>query len=107
MKPVVYSVHQQLEKAKERQFVHALETESLNVACQKFDGLHSFRHLNREHDEIWYVISGELEAWTEKGKYSLKAGDLIKVPKGIEHGDLVGRDVEILIIEGKLDVEGE
>ena len=102
MKPIIYSVLSKLGKSHNRQFVLAMETESLKVSCQRIDGLHSFKHLNENHDEILYVLSGKLEVWTSEGNYSLKAGDLIKIPKGLEHGDLKGSDAKILIIEGKL-----
>lgn len=80
MKPILYSVPSVLDEAGNRQFVPALETESLKVACEKIEGLHSFRHLNEDHDAILYLLSGELEVWTSEGTYALKAGDLFKIP---------------------------
>ncbi len=101
-KPVVYSVPQRLLTATHRQFIPTLETESVAIACQKIDGLHSFHHLNEQHDEILYVIKGELTIWTGDGEYHLKSGDLFKIPKCIEHGNIVGEKSEILIIEGRV-----
>jgi len=102
MKPTIYPVPLELDKSRNRQFVLAMETESLIVACQKIEGPHTFHHLNEKHDEILHVLSGQLEVWTSEGTHTLKAGDLLKIPKGVEHGDLIGTNAQILIIEGKL-----
>ena len=102
MTPLIKSIDQLLSQAKERQFISVMETESLKIACQKFDGEHRFRHLNEDHDEVIYVMSGELTVWTDQGEHHLKKGEMLKIPKGVEHGDLFGKKVEILIIDAKL-----
>ncbi len=102
MSPGVVSVIEKLNQGRNKQFIPCSETESLNLACQKIDGDHRFKHLNEEHDEILFVISGTLKVWTSEGEYHLKAGDMLNIPKNIEHGDLFGCDATILIIEGKL-----
>ncbi|MBF0276034.1 MAG: cupin domain-containing protein [Nitrospinae bacterium] len=96
------NVTELLKGVTDKTFVDVLNTESFKVACQKFNGSHAFRHLNMKHDEVLYVISGEIMVWTSEGEHYLKAGEILKIPKGIEHGDLEGKNVEILILEGKL-----
>ncbi len=102
METVVANVNGIIADGQPRKLLPVIETESFSLFCQKFDGKHSFRHLNEQHDEVIYVISGKLNIWTADGTFELGSGESIKIPKGLEHGDLVGKDVEILVIDGKL-----
>lgn len=98
----IVSVNKKLSEGRNNQFITCSTTESFGIACQKIDGEHTFRHLNTEHDEILFVISGELSVWTSEGIHQLKTGDMLNIPRNIEHGDLFGRSAEILILEGRL-----
>jgi len=101
-KPCVISLFEKLDHGKNNQFIPCMETESFNVACQKIDGEHSFKHLNREHDEILLVLSGNLNVWTDDGEFELTQGDCLQIPKGVTHGELFGKKASILILEGTL-----
>lgn len=43
-------------------------------------------HVHEVEDEFIYVAEGELEVLVGDQKYTAKAGDLIKMPKGMPHG---------------------
>lgn len=46
---------------------------------------HAFHH-HPEMDEIIYILAGEVEQWYEREKRTLKAGDVIYIPRGVIHG---------------------
>lgn len=39
-------------------------------------------HSHAQFEEAFYVLSGELEIGTERGFYTAKAGDFVRIPKG-------------------------
>jgi quercetin dioxygenase-like cupin family protein len=43
-------------------------------------------HIHRVEDELVYVIDGELEATLGHQRQALRAGDLLKMPRGLAHG---------------------
>lgn len=43
-------------------------------------------HVHRRHDELFFVLVGELTVATENGEVMLGAGDLAYAPRGSVHG---------------------
>jgi quercetin dioxygenase-like cupin family protein len=43
-------------------------------------------HIHSVEDELIYVVEGQLEATVGDQTYTLGAGDLVKMPKGVPHG---------------------
>lgn len=39
-------------------------------------------HAHKDIEEVFYVAGGEVEFRTEKGKYTAKAGDTVRIPLG-------------------------
>jgi mannose-6-phosphate isomerase-like protein (cupin superfamily) len=98
--PRIASVEQVLEGVKPNRLIPFAQSESMAIMAQRIDGVHTFRHLNESHDEIIFVVAGELDVWTAAGTYTVKQGESITLPRDVEHGDLVGRQAVILVMEG-------
>ncbi len=56
-------------------------------------------HRHEETDEVFYVVSGELNIDFRVGVVALRAGEMIVVPKGIEHRPRASEECRILLIE--------
>jgi mannose-6-phosphate isomerase-like protein (cupin superfamily) len=56
-------------------------------------------HFHEEADELFYVVRGEFTMQFRGGDVTLKAGELIVVPKGVEHCPRAEHEVEVLLIE--------
>lgn len=55
-------------------------------------------HHHADSDEIFMVISGELDVEFRNGKQRLHPGEMIVVPAGIEHRTVADSECHILII---------
>jgi uncharacterized RmlC-like cupin family protein len=43
-------------------------------------------HVHETQDDIIYMVSGSVKMWVEKeGDFEVKAGQMIKIPKGVKH----------------------
>lgn len=61
-------------------------------------------HHHRDEDELFWVISGELEInWKDESDQVhteiLSPGEFLIVPKGIEHQPVARKEVEIMLFE--------
>ena len=61
-------------------------------------------HHHRDEDELFWVISGELEInWKDESDQVhteiLSPGEFLIVPKGIEHQPVADKEVEIMLFE--------
>ena len=56
-------------------------------------------HKHENEDEMFLVIEGEFQMQFRDRVVPLKAGELIIVPKGVEHCPLAEREVEVLLLE--------
>ena len=56
-------------------------------------------HDHQETDEVFIVLSGEMEIEFRDGKVRLKEGEMFVVQKGIEHKPHAECECEILVIE--------
>ena len=88
-----------LNEAANYEFVNLLKTPSMNVAAQKINGEHRFKHRNNAGSEFIVILSGAFSIWTESGVFQGAAGDIICIPQGLEHGNIKGDDAKILILE--------
>ena len=58
-------------------------------------------HKHDDTDETFFVINGNLTIEFRNDKVSLGPGEMIVVPKGIEHKPLASNECEIMLIEPK------
>ena len=56
-------------------------------------------HHHAEEDELFLVVSGRLRIEFRDGAVELGAGELLVVPRGIEHRPVAEEEVELLLFE--------
>ena len=56
-------------------------------------------HSHPETDEVFVVIQGEMQIAFRDGVASLKEGEMLVVPKGVEHKPIAEEECHILMIE--------
>ena len=56
-------------------------------------------HAHELEDELFYVISGKLEIQFRDGTIVLNAGEMLTIPKGIEHRPVAQEEVLVLLFE--------
>ena len=60
-------------------------------------------HSHAETDELFFVLHGELGLEFRDGVRQVKAGEMIVVPRGVEHRPFAEQEVHMLVV----DREGE
>jgi mannose-6-phosphate isomerase-like protein (cupin superfamily) len=58
-------------------------------------------HSHAEEDELFLVIQGELTIELRDGQVTLGPGELVVIPKGVEHRPVAQQEVQLLLIEPK------
>ncbi len=58
-------------------------------------------HRHEAEDELFLVVRGTLTVDFRDGPISLKPGEMIVVPAGIEHRPVADEDAEVLLFEAK------
>ena len=56
-------------------------------------------HDHPETDEVFLILSGQLEIQFRDGRVSLEAGEMFVVPKGVEHKPVAEQECHILLVE--------
>ena len=56
-------------------------------------------HTHAETDEVFIIIEGELQIDFRDGPVRLKKGEMVVVPKGVEHRPVATRECHILLVE--------
>ena len=56
-------------------------------------------HDHPETDEVFLILSGQLEIQFRDGHVSLEAGEMFVVPKGVEHKPVAEQECHILLVE--------
>ena len=56
-------------------------------------------HKHEDTDEVFIIIEGEASILFRDGKVDLKAGELIVVPKGVEHKPVAREECKMMVIE--------
>lgn len=70
------------------------------VKVVKLDGEFVWHH-HDEEDELFLVVSGRLRMQLRDGDVVLEPGELIVVPKGVEHCPLAEGETHVVLIEPK------
>ncbi len=58
-------------------------------------------HKHDDDDEMFFVISGDLNIELREKTLKLKPGELAVIPKGVEHRPVAKNEVSIMLIETK------
>ena len=56
-------------------------------------------HQHAEEDELFFVLDGELIIELRDGRVVLGPGELVVVPKGVEHRPVARGEVHVMLIE--------
>ena len=56
-------------------------------------------HKHDETDEVFMVIDGEMRIAFRQGDVTLKAGELLVIPRGVEHKPIAEEECHILMVE--------
>ena len=70
------------------------------VKVVKLEGEFVWHH-HDEEDELFWVVSGRLRMELRDGDVILEAGELLVVPKGVEHRPVAEGDTHVVLIEPK------
>lgn len=77
-------------------------TSNAYVKVVKFDGEFVWHHHDDEdEDELFLVVSGRLRMELRDGNVVLEPGELIVVPKGVEHRPVAEGEMHVVLIEPK------
>ena len=56
-------------------------------------------HEHSETDEVFIVVDGEMAIDFRDGRVALKTGEMLVVPRGVEHKPLAEEECKILLVE--------
>ncbi len=56
-------------------------------------------HSHADTDEVFLVLEGELRIDFRDGSQTIKKGEMIVVPKGVEHKPYAAEEVQVMLIE--------
>lgn len=59
-------------------------------------------HQHAGEDELFLVVRGELTIELRDGQVTLGPGELVVIPKGVEHRPVAREEVELILIEPKV-----
>jgi mannose-6-phosphate isomerase-like protein (cupin superfamily) len=79
------------------------ELNDTHVKIVKVDGEFVWHHHDDE-DELFLVVSGRLRMQLRDGDVVLEPGELIVVPRGVEHCPLAEGETHVVLIEPKTTV---
>jgi mannose-6-phosphate isomerase-like protein (cupin superfamily) len=74
------------------------ELNGQQVKLVKFQGTFAWHHHERE-DELFLVHRGTFRMEFRDGAVELEAGDLLVVPRGVEHRPVADEEAEVLLFE--------
>jgi mannose-6-phosphate isomerase-like protein (cupin superfamily) len=69
-------------------------------------------HRHADEDELFFVVAGELTIELRDGAVTLSPGELVVIPRGVEHRPVAHEEVRLMLVEPKAirhtgDVESE
>lgn len=69
------------------------------VKIAKFKGEFTWHH--HDEDELFFVLSGQLKIYLKDKELDLNEGEMVVIPKGVEHKPFAKDEAHILLIEPK------
>jgi mannose-6-phosphate isomerase-like protein (cupin superfamily) len=76
------------------------ELNDAHVKVVKLEGEFVWHH-HDEEDELFLVVSGRLRMELRDGEVTLRPGELLVVPKGVEHRPVAEEETHVVLIEPK------
>ncbi len=76
------------------------ELNDAHVKAVKLEGEFVWHH-HDEEDELFWVVSGRLRMQLRDGDVLLGPGELLVVPRGVEHCPLAEEETHVVLIEPK------
>jgi mannose-6-phosphate isomerase-like protein (cupin superfamily) len=76
----------------------AAELNGQQVKLVKFKGEFVWHHHDNE-DELFFVVKGSFDMELRDKTITLNAGEMLVVPRGVEHRPVAKEEVEILLFE--------
>jgi len=70
------------------------------VKVAKFEGEYVWHH-HADEDELFLVVEGEIEIQLRDGVVRLGPGELVVVPRGVEHRPVAVRSAQVVLFEPK------
>ena len=61
-------------------------------------------HKHENEDELFLVVEGSLRIRLQDSDLVLKAGELVVIPRGIEHCPIAKEEVKVVLIESKTTI---
>ena len=58
-------------------------------------------HRHAEEDELFIVVEGELTIELRDGQVTLGSGEMVVIPRGVEHRPVAKEEVQLMLIEPK------
>ena len=74
------------------------EVNDTTVKIAKLEGKFEW-HTHENEDELFYVFKGSLEIHTREKVFTLDEGDLLVVPRGVEHMPVAKAECEVMMVE--------
>ncbi len=74
------------------------ELNGQHVKLAKFQGEFDW-HAHANEDELFYVVSGEFEMHFRDSVQLVTAGQMIVVPRGVEHRPVAEQEVHVMMFE--------
>lgn len=76
------------------------EVNDMYVKLAKIKGEFEY-HTHQEDDELFYVIQGQLKMKYRNSEEIIEKGEMVIVPKGVEHKPYAEDEVYIMLFESK------
>lgn len=76
------------------------ELNDSHVKLAKVEGEYVW-HKHDHEDELFFVITGELKIELRDKTLDIRPGELVVIPRGIEHRPVAEKEVAIMLIEPK------
>ena len=76
------------------------ELNDSHVKLAKLEGEFVWHH-HSDEDEMFLVVKGSLTICTPEGDLTVNEGELVIIPRGVEHLPVAAEEVQVLLIEPK------
>jgi mannose-6-phosphate isomerase-like protein (cupin superfamily) len=76
----------------------AFEVNDTQLKVVKMQGSFIWHH-HDEEDELFWVVRGKLRMLFEDGEVELSPGELLLVPRGVEHCPVADEEADVVMIE--------
>jgi mannose-6-phosphate isomerase-like protein (cupin superfamily) len=74
------------------------EVNDTTVKIAKLEGEFEW-HTHEAEDELFFVFKGSIDIHTRHEVFTLNEGEILVVPKGVEHMPVAGAEAEVMVIE--------